>query len=291
MGAVAVRPVQGQLDLTIINHVEPLDLSSTPTGSTTGAMTGPSAASWQRMAEADAGPARAEAVGDIQRQLADDAVNVFILNPPQWRWPQAAQGLWSSSPIFAKPYHRDAPQRQRGQDRDRPPGDEQYGDSIAGRRDPPPASAYARRPARPVAATPGTRGTGSGCADPHRRRRRAAGFRLEQIFADMVERIELFARAQCQRPGTRAIAGNHQSASSRASRRAKRSAETAPAAGPGDATGSRRSSRSARDCGRVSAKAAKAAASTSASTRTGKDPSCTDTTTRTTFVDTSSGKR
>ena len=39
---------------------------------------------------------------DIQRQIADDAVNVFIFNPAQVAvFKRGLRGLWSSSPIFA----------------------------------------------------------------------------------------------------------------------------------------------------------------------------------------------
>ena len=39
---------------------------------------------------------------DIQRQLAEDAVNVFIWNPAQIAvFKSGLRGLWSSSPIFA----------------------------------------------------------------------------------------------------------------------------------------------------------------------------------------------
>jgi peptide/nickel transport system substrate-binding protein len=39
---------------------------------------------------------------DIQRQLAEDAVNVFIWNPAQVAvFRKGLRGLWNSSPIFA----------------------------------------------------------------------------------------------------------------------------------------------------------------------------------------------
>ena len=40
--------------------------------------------------------------GDIQRQIATDAVNAFIFNPAQVSVARRGlKGLWSSSPIFA----------------------------------------------------------------------------------------------------------------------------------------------------------------------------------------------
>jgi peptide/nickel transport system substrate-binding protein len=40
--------------------------------------------------------------GDIQRQLANDAVNAFIFNPAQVSVSRKGlKGLWASSPIFA----------------------------------------------------------------------------------------------------------------------------------------------------------------------------------------------
>ena len=39
---------------------------------------------------------------DIQRQLAEDAVNVFLWNPAQVAvFKKGLRGLWNSSPIFA----------------------------------------------------------------------------------------------------------------------------------------------------------------------------------------------
>ena len=39
---------------------------------------------------------------DIQRQLADDAVNAFVWNPAQVAvFKKGLRGLWNSSPIFA----------------------------------------------------------------------------------------------------------------------------------------------------------------------------------------------
>jgi len=52
-------------------------------------------------ATADA-KARLKVLGDIQRQLATDAVNVYMFQLPQFAVSRKPlKGVWSSSPIFA----------------------------------------------------------------------------------------------------------------------------------------------------------------------------------------------
>jgi peptide/nickel transport system substrate-binding protein len=91
-------------DLTIINHVEPLDYVT--------AYADPNyyfsydskpfrELAAKHAAESDP-KARAKLFGDLQRMLAADAVNVFIFSPSQVAVSKKGlKGLWSSSPIFA----------------------------------------------------------------------------------------------------------------------------------------------------------------------------------------------
>jgi peptide/nickel transport system substrate-binding protein len=97
-------PFKGNFDLTIINHVEPLDYAT--------AYANPdyyfgydSATFRKRVAELAASTStreRAQLWREIQQQLADDAVNAWIWNPAQVSVARKGlQGLWTSSPIFA----------------------------------------------------------------------------------------------------------------------------------------------------------------------------------------------
>ena len=94
---------KGNFDLTVINHVEPLDYM---------AYTNPqyywgydSKAFRDLVAKHSASTDRKERTrlfGDIQRMIANDAVNVFIFNPSNVAvYRNGLKGLWSSSPIFA----------------------------------------------------------------------------------------------------------------------------------------------------------------------------------------------
>jgi peptide/nickel transport system substrate-binding protein len=100
-------PFKGNFDLTIINHVEPLDYATayadpnyyfgydSPTFrnlvATHAATT--NARERQRLWQA------------IQRQLAIDSVNAFVWNPAQVAvFRKGLKGLWSSSPIFANDF-------------------------------------------------------------------------------------------------------------------------------------------------------------------------------------------
>ena len=96
-------PYKGQFDLTIINHVEPLDYAQYANP----------AYYWgyqskalndlvKQRSEAARGPAQVKLYADIQRQLAMDAVNAWIFNPAQVAVSRKGlKGLWASSPIFA----------------------------------------------------------------------------------------------------------------------------------------------------------------------------------------------
>jgi peptide/nickel transport system substrate-binding protein len=96
-------PFKGQFDLTLINHFEPLDYLrySDP------------AYYWgydnmvfnelvKQRAEASRGALQVRLYGEIQRQLATDAVNAFLFTPSQVSVSKRGlKGLWSSSPILA----------------------------------------------------------------------------------------------------------------------------------------------------------------------------------------------
>ncbi len=96
-------PFKGNFDLTIINHVEPLDFIqySNPQyywGYDSKTFNG----LVKQLAEAPKGDKRVKLYGDIQRQLATDAVNAYLFNPAQVAVARKGlKGLWASSPIFA----------------------------------------------------------------------------------------------------------------------------------------------------------------------------------------------
>ena len=96
-------PFKGQFDLTIINHVEPLDyMQYANPDYYWGYKSAAFNALAKQRAEAMRGPARIKLYGDIQRLLAQDAVNAWLFNPMQVSVARKGlQGLWSSSPIFA----------------------------------------------------------------------------------------------------------------------------------------------------------------------------------------------
>ena len=56
---------------------------------------------WAKMIE-EKSKGRLKILGDIQRQLATDSVNVYLYQLPQFAvGKKQLKGLWSSSPIFA----------------------------------------------------------------------------------------------------------------------------------------------------------------------------------------------
>ncbi len=97
-------PFKGNFDLTIINHVEPLDYATAyadpnyyygyDSAKFRGLVATLAATSDQKE--------KARLWRDIQRQLADDAVNAYVWNPAQVAvFRKGLRGLWNSSPIFA----------------------------------------------------------------------------------------------------------------------------------------------------------------------------------------------
>jgi peptide/nickel transport system substrate-binding protein len=94
---------KGNFDLTIINHVEPLDFMQYGNPQYYWGYSSPAFnALAKRLAEAPKTETRLKLYGDIQRQLTTDAVNAFIFNPNQVAVARKGlKGLWASSPIFA----------------------------------------------------------------------------------------------------------------------------------------------------------------------------------------------
>lgn len=95
---------KGNFDLTVILHVEPLDYVRAYTDP--GYYFGYDSAKFRGLVAALAATLdpkeKARLWRDIQRQLAEDAVNVFIWNPQQVAvFRKGLRGLWNSSPIFA----------------------------------------------------------------------------------------------------------------------------------------------------------------------------------------------
>lgn len=96
-------PFKGNYDLTIISHVEPLDFDrySDPKY-----YWGYDSKAFNKLladynGSADA-KTRTKLIGDLQRQLATDSVNVYLYQLPQFAvGKKQLKGLWSSSPIFA----------------------------------------------------------------------------------------------------------------------------------------------------------------------------------------------
>ena len=94
---------KGNFDLTIINHVEPLDFVQYANpqyywGYDSKALND----LVKKMAEAGRGKPRITLYGDIQRQIATDAVNAFLFNPAQVSVAKRGlKGLWANSPVAA----------------------------------------------------------------------------------------------------------------------------------------------------------------------------------------------
>ena len=94
---------KGNFDLTIINHVEPLDYAQY---GNTAYYWGYDSAAFRdllaRHAAAGSVRERSEAWAALQKKLAEDAVNAYIFNPAQVAVSKKnLKGLWASSPIFA----------------------------------------------------------------------------------------------------------------------------------------------------------------------------------------------
>lgn len=97
-------PFKGNFDLTIINHVEPLDYATAYADPNY--YYGYDSAKFRQLVSTLAATSNAREKQRlwqaIQRQLAEDAVNVFLWNPAQVAVAKRGlRGLWNSSPIFA----------------------------------------------------------------------------------------------------------------------------------------------------------------------------------------------
>ncbi len=99
-------PFKGNFDLTIISHVEPLDFDRYADPKY---YWGYDSKAYNELLAKYNGSAdaktRTKLLGDIQRQLATDAVNVYLYQLPQFAVSnKKLKGLWSSSPIFANDF-------------------------------------------------------------------------------------------------------------------------------------------------------------------------------------------
>ena len=96
-------PFKGNFDLTIISHVEPLDFDRY--GDPNYYYGYDSKAYRELLAKYNSSTdpkARLKLLGDIQRKLADDCVNAYMFQLPQFAVAnKKLKGLWSSSPVFA----------------------------------------------------------------------------------------------------------------------------------------------------------------------------------------------
>ncbi|MBL8308413.1 MAG: ABC transporter substrate-binding protein [Rubrivivax sp.] len=95
---------KGQFDLTLINHVEPLDYATAYADPNY--YFGYDSAKFRGLVATLAATAdqkeKARLWRDIQRQIAEDAVNVFLWNGAQVAvFKKGLRGVWSSSPIVA----------------------------------------------------------------------------------------------------------------------------------------------------------------------------------------------
>ncbi|HEY2188727.1 MAG TPA: ABC transporter substrate-binding protein [Caldimonas sp.] len=94
---------KGNFDLTVISHVEPLDFDRYADPSY---YYGYDSKAYKDLFAAYNSTAdtkgRMKLLGDIQRQLANDSVNAYLFQLPQFAVAnKRLKGLWSSSPIFA----------------------------------------------------------------------------------------------------------------------------------------------------------------------------------------------
>jgi peptide/nickel transport system substrate-binding protein len=97
-------PFKGNFDLTVINHVEPLDYATAyaDPGYYFGYDSPKFRALVASLASTSEAREKTRLWRDIQRQLSEDAVNVFIWNPAQVAvFKRGLRGLWNSSPVFA----------------------------------------------------------------------------------------------------------------------------------------------------------------------------------------------
>jgi peptide/nickel transport system substrate-binding protein len=94
---------KGNFDLTLINHVEPLDYMQYANPQYYwGYDSKPFRDLAARHAATGNAKERSQLFADLQKMIATDAVNVFIFNPAQVAVAKKGlKGLWASSPIFA----------------------------------------------------------------------------------------------------------------------------------------------------------------------------------------------
>jgi peptide/nickel transport system substrate-binding protein len=96
-------PFKGNFDLTIISHVEPLDIDRyADPAYYWGYDSKPFQALFSRYNASTNTQERLKLLGDMQRLIANDQVNAFMFMLPQFMVSKRGlTGLWSSSPIFA----------------------------------------------------------------------------------------------------------------------------------------------------------------------------------------------
>ena len=94
---------KGNFDLTVISHVEPLDFDRYADPNY---YYGYDSKAYRDLLDGlqhhHRPKSRLKLLGDIQRQLATDSVNVYLFQLPQFAvGNKHLKGMWSSSPIFA----------------------------------------------------------------------------------------------------------------------------------------------------------------------------------------------
>ena len=94
---------KGNFDLTVISHVEPLDFDKYADPSYYWGYDNKAYRDlFAKYNSTGDSKARLKILGDIQRHLANDSVNVYLFQLPQFAVSnKKLKGLWSSSPIFA----------------------------------------------------------------------------------------------------------------------------------------------------------------------------------------------
>ena len=96
-------PFKGNFDLTVINHVEPLDFMQYANPQYYWGYDSKAFRDLAAKYAAEGNPKeRIKLFGDIQKLLTADAVNAFIFNPAATAvFKKGLKGVWSNSPIFA----------------------------------------------------------------------------------------------------------------------------------------------------------------------------------------------
>ena len=93
---------KGNFDLTVINHVEPLDYMNYANPAYYWGYDSKAFRDLAAKHSEASGKERTKLFGDMQRLIANDAVNVFLFNASNTAvYRKGLKGLWSSSPIFA----------------------------------------------------------------------------------------------------------------------------------------------------------------------------------------------